>query len=352
VKPPSGGLAAALSPLGRLYLRAALLRNRLYDRGTFASHAAGAPVVSVGNLVAGGTGKTPLTAWLAARFLERGRRVALVSRGYGGRRSEEVTVVWQDGKLLSDAEAAGDEPVLLGRLVPGAAVVVGADRVRAARHAVGTLGADLLLLDDGFQHRRLARDCDVLLLAAADPFGGGRGLPAGLLRESPAEALARAHLLVLTGSLSPPPQIEERLRRMAPGLPLFRERHAPTALVALDGRPRAEPSALEGRAVFAVAGLARPSALRETLESLGARVVGYRDLPDHHRFRPGEEASLLAQADEAGAELLLLSEKDAVRWQAPESDGPEILALRVEARLDDPEGFLEAVLGRLETADG
>jgi tetraacyldisaccharide 4'-kinase len=155
-------------------------------------------------------------------------------------------------------------------------------------------------------------------------------------------------VLVLTGGLAPFPELEERLRRLAPGRPLFRERHEATALVGLDGSPRGELSGLEDRPVYAVAGLARPAALRETLEELGARVVGYRDLPDHHRFRPGEEASLLAEAAREGAELLVLSEKDAVRWRAPEGPGPETLALRVEASLDDPEGFLGAVLDGLE----
>lgn len=352
MKPPSGALSTFLSPLGGLYLLASDLRNRLYDRGSLLTHRAGVPVVSVGNLVAGGTGKTPLTAWLARRIRERGRRPGILSRGYGGRRGEEVLVVWDGQGLRAKAETAGDEPVLLGRLAPGVPVVVGADRVRAARCAVEELGADLLVLDDGFQHRRLARDCDVLLLSADDPFGGGRGLPAGLLRERPARALARPHLLVITGSLTPAPALEERLQRLAPGLPLFRERHEATALVGMDGSHRGAPSLLEGRAVFAVAGLARPAALRETLAALGARVVGHRDLPDHHRFRTGEEASLLARAEASGAELLVLSEKDAVRWHPPEGRGPEVLALRVEAHLDDPDGFLEAVCGRLERADG
>jgi tetraacyldisaccharide 4'-kinase len=309
-------------------------------------------VVSVGNLVAGGTGKTPLTAWLAGAFQARGRRVVIVSRGYRGRRREKLALVWEGGRLLADASAAGDEPVLLGRLVPGATVVVGADRVLAARWAVEEHGAEIVLLDDGFQHRRLARDCDVVLLSAADPFGGNRGLPAGLLREGPAEALARAHLLVLSGSSAPDPALEDRLRSLAPGRPLFRERHEPTALVELDGSLHGSPGLLAGRAVFAVAGLARPAALRETLEELGARVVGHRDLPDHHAFRPGEEATLHEEARRAGAETLVLTEKDAVRWRAPEGDAGRALALRVEAKLDDPEAFFRAVLARLRESAG
>jgi tetraacyldisaccharide 4'-kinase len=207
------------------------------------------------------------------------------------------------------------------------------------------------VLDDGFQHRRLARDCDVLLLAAHDPFGGGRGLPAGLLRERIVPALDRAHLIVVSSHPSPhAPDLERVLARWTGHLPLFRERHEPTALLGLGREDIQPPTALAGRRVFAVAGLARPVALRDSLAGLGAEIVGYRDLPDHHRFRPGEVEALHRLARDVGAELIVTTEKDAVRWPVTTPGDPPVTVLRVEARLDDPAGFLREVERRLERA--
>ncbi len=284
-------------------------RTAAYEGGLLAAARATRPVISVGNLTAGGTGKTPLVIHLARALLARGERPAVLARGYGADR---------DGEL-------NDELRLIAREVPGALLAPGRDRVARAQEATGR-GASVLLLDDGFQHRRLHRDVDVVLLDATDPWGPGGLLPRGLLREPPA-ALARAHVVVLSRveflAASARARLEDEVRATGFQGPIVGMKIVPRALEPLPpptatetARQAEPPGALGGQPVLAACGIGNPAAFGRTLEALGARVVRLEALPDHHGYTHGDVARLEAVADEVGAARVVVTAKDAVKLEA------------------------------------
>lgn len=298
-------------------------RGRLFDLGWLDAVRVERPVVSVGNLAVGGTGKTPFVALLAERFADR--RVAIVSRGYGRQDdSASLVVVSQgDGPRVAVA-VAGDEPYLLAQRTK-AAVVVCAERARGARHAIEALGAELILLDDGFQHRRLAREVDLVLLDARAPFGNGRLLPRGPLRE-PIAALVRASAIVLNHGAAEHGVIDPRVLQL--GKPLVH---------VVEVADCATP--LEGRRAALLSGIARPSRFVRTVEGLGARIAHALHAPDHAWF---DDATLDRFAREADGALLLTTEKDAVRMTPAWRERFEVVRLRHEILRG--EDALEAVL--------
>lgn len=328
-----------------VFRAAVALRAALYDRGLLAGARAAAPVISVGNLAVGGAGKTPVAIAVVRRLLARGRRVALLSRGYGAAR-RDARVVSDGARLLLGAAEAGDEPALVARRLAGVAVLCGPRRAELARTAVAELGADVLVLDDGFQHRALARDLDVVVLDAADAFGNGRLLPAGPNRE-PRAALRRAGLVWLSRVDQAEPSALERLRalaREATGRAPVESRHAPVDV--LDGRLARGlgVEALRGRRAFLLAGIARPAGFRRTVRALGAEIVAERIVPDHHRFGPGEIEAVLRAAGAAGCDVVVTTEKDAVRLP-PEVEGDARLrVVRIDAEIVAGEAGLEAAL--------
>lgn len=314
-----GALGAAcrllLTPLSWLYGAAVAVRNRQFDRPGVAVRA-GVPVISVGNVTVGGTGKTPMVSYLVQRLAAMGRRPGVAARGYG-----------------AGSERANDEQRVIERQCPGIAYAADPDRVAAARRLVD-LGVDVIVLDDGFQHRRLARDLDIVLIDATCPFGYGRLLPRGLLRE-PVSSLRRAHLIAITrADQAPAEQVErlvERLKATAPEAAVVRCRHAPTGLCRLDGSVAEER--LEALSVYLCAGIAHPAAFVRTVESTGARVIGVQWWPDHHRYTAGEVRQVIAAARSAGARAVLTTEKDAVKLTvlgiSGESDSDMVRVLRV-----------------------
>jgi len=271
------------------------LRNGLYSRRWLSVHRARVPVLCVGNLTAGGTGKTPLVAWLAHLLTEKGLRVAILTRGYKT----------QKGTL-------SDEPAELASACPGAAVIVNPDRVAGAAEAVRSHGAQVLLMDDGFQHRRLARDLDIITIDATAPFGYGRLLPAGLLRE-PVSGLARAHAAVITRSDQVPDeqlcQIEQRIGQINPQLPVARTIHAPVAVRHVDGSETGL-EALEGRRVFAFCGLGNPTAFFRTVKACGSILVGSQAFNDHHTYTTRCLAEIYEKSTSHEAQLVLTTSKD------------------------------------------
>jgi tetraacyldisaccharide 4'-kinase len=283
-------------------------RAAAYRAGLLRSHRLARPVITVGNLTVGGTGKTPLTAWLANWLADRGRRVAILSRGYGGSREGEFHLVADQGRLLMTPAEAGDEPCLLAGLAPAALVAIGADRVAAGRRLIEEHRPDILLLDDGFQHLRLHRDLNILLLDCQRPFGNGLTLPAGLLRE-PADAIGRADLVVFTrcSSGSPPAQL------LLAGLPWCRAEHRLSGYRDLAGGPRLSFAELAGRRGVAAAGIAVPGAFFSALAASGLDLVATLPLPDHCRYGIGELAALRELVAAKGAEYLLVTAKDAVK---------------------------------------
>jgi tetraacyldisaccharide 4'-kinase len=352
-----GPLAWALRGAAGLYAAGVRLRALAYDRGWATVHRLPAAVVSVGNLTVGGTGKTPTTLYLARLLAGAGRRPAILSRGYGGRHAagagrRGVPLVVGDGgpTPLATVEAAGDEPVVLARRA-GTPVVVCPDRVAAGRLAVERFGADTLVLDDGFQHRRLARDLDVVLVDARTGLGNGRLLPAGPLREGPG-ALARADVVLLTkpaksGSRD---RLPDAIRGLAPGAAVLTAGYRPVALTPLaGGRPAGVAPGerpLAGRRVVALSGLADPASFHDLLVDLGAREVAPLPFPDHHRYGVGDHTRIAAAA--AAGDCLVTTEKDAVKLDAGRLASLPALVLEVALEPDDPTRFAEVCLARLE----
>jgi len=306
-----GGAAAGY----RAALESYLLCCRL---GLLAVARAGVPVVSVGNLTVGGTGKTSAVMAIARQLAGAGLAPGVLSRGYGGGQGGIVS----DGKqVLMPAAQSGDEPWLLAGQLPGVPVVVGKDRRRSAALAVG-LGARSLVLDDGFQYWRLHKDLEVVLVDALNPFDNGRVLPAGLLRE-PIGHLYRAHAVWVTHADLVPEAVRGRIaqtvRQVQPALEVGFTWHQPQRLHTFGAGETLEPGTLAGRRVLALSSIGNPLAFERTLQGLGAQPVPAR-FPDHHRYRPTDLEAVAAQAGQVGAELVVTTEKDAVRlpaWPGP-----------------------------------
>ncbi|HEX6901578.1 MAG TPA: tetraacyldisaccharide 4'-kinase [Thermoanaerobaculia bacterium] len=262
------------------------------------------PVVSVGNLHWGGSGKTPLTAAIARHLRDRGLAVCILSRGYGGKGEGVRVVSTGEGPLLGP-RVAGDEPVLLAGELPGVAVVVGPDRHEAGLQALRRLdpSPDLFLLDDGFSHLRLARDLDLVAFPAADPFGGGRLFPSGRLRE-PLAAMARADAAILTGSedVGAARELAEALRPYGFTGPGF-------ASATLPGEPRLAP----GARVFLATAIARPDNFAATVRGLGFDIAGELRFPDHHAYPPASLQRIQEDFRTSGAETVLTTSKDRVK---------------------------------------
>jgi tetraacyldisaccharide 4'-kinase len=312
------GLAPlALASLG--YAAGASLHRWVYDAGLRRRVRLDARVVSVGNLAVGGSAKTPIAAFLARELRARGRRVALLARGVGGRRSRELNVVSDGERLLATPADVGDEPCLLAASAPGVPVLAGVERVALGLRAIAAFGAELLVLDDGFQHHPLARDLDLVCLDARLGLGNGWGLPRGPLRE-PVRALRRAHALVLTRAApaDPPPPGADRLPR---GVPQFRVGLAKLGLRPVAGGERAPLEKLRGARVGVLAAIARPDRFARDLTELGAEICARRVFADHHAY---------ARADLAGLDPALLwvtTAKDAIKIPPAWAEGAELAVL-------------------------
>jgi len=300
-------LYAALVPLSWLFALLVSARRALYRFGIFSVYRAPVPVVSVGNLAVGGTGKTPMVDYVVKLLQTGSRRVAVVSRGYGGGGFGPVGVVCAgEGPLLSPL-VCGDEPYLLARRNPTAIVLVAPRRAEGIRTAVERFGAEVIVLDDGFQHLAVARDLDIVLLDAKSPFGNRRLLPAGLLREPPS-ALRRAGFVALTrsdGREEPVPALNA---------PPVRCRHRLSdEAVALDGT-RIALKGLEGRRLAAFAGIAEPEGFFSALEAKGLRPLHTVPLPDHVAYDRQTLESICTAA--GSADFLVTTEKDGVKLAA------------------------------------
>ena len=288
-------------------------RDWLYGRGVLKSRRLDRPVVAIGNVTVGGTGKTPAVMLVVETLLQLGHRPAVVSRGYG-RRTDGVRVVADTAKIFVEPEDAGDEPFLLARRLPGVPVVVGANRGEAAQLAVERFDASVIVLDDAFQHRTLDKDLEIVMARAHAPWGNGRLLPAGPLRE-PLAALARAHVVVATGARDADDvaDVMPAIARYAPGVPVIPAMYVATEC--WDAR-RMQPASLDdlrSARVLGFAGIGAPEGFRRTLEELGATVTGLVAFDDHHWYTSTDVGRLVERARALGADALVTTEKDWVR---------------------------------------
>ncbi len=304
------------------------------------------PVVCVGNLTVGGSGKTPCTIALAQWLRGRDLGVGILLRGYGRRGSGVVAA--DDWGVHGGWEAVGDEAVLLARRLPGIPVIVGGDRFRAAQEALRRFQLNVLLLDDGFQHRQLHRDLDLVMVDATDPFGGGWLLPRGRLRE-PMAALRRAHAIILsrTDQVADLPGLRRRLERVVPGAGQVLTRHRPARLTDLVKGGEHPLTSLQGRWVLGVSGIANPGGFQRTLTDLGATLAGMLAFPDHHPYAAADLLRMNRAAQESGAELIVTTEKDAVRLSPlgeVEKLCRPVLVLQVDLEVTEGMDVLERLL--------
>ncbi len=329
--PGPAAIRTAFSIISVPYRGIVAARNAAYDRGLATVHRGPVPVISVGNLTLGGTGKTPLVAWVARTLQAAGHRPAIVSRGYGARPGE-----------------TSDEAAELAVVVPGVPHVADRDRVAAVR-AAAAQRATAVVLDDGFQHRRLARDLDIVAIDATDPFGCGRLFPRGLLRE-PATSLRRARVVVLTRASSVSAECRAGIRQavtvarggQSPAV-WAEATHRPVALRDLAGGLQ-DLERLRGRRIAAFAGIGNPAAFRATLADLGADVVAFTAFADHHAYRAADMASLAAGCRQHGVDLAVTTLKDLVKIGSLDLDGPQLVALEIAATFSTGEEALRTTV--------
>jgi tetraacyldisaccharide 4'-kinase len=332
-----GVVATALRGVLRVveffYTSAVRFVNRRYDRGMDVVRCDGATVVSVGNLTLGGTGKTPLVQWIAKWFQDRGVRVAVVSRGYGAEKPGEEN----------------DEARQLRWLLPNVPHIENPDRVAAAVEAIRTFNSQAIVLDDGFQHRRIARDLDIVLLDALEPFGFGHVFPRGTLRE-PIDGLRRANFVILSRAdllnAGQRAEIWKTVRQHAPEALCAEAVHAPRELISADGRGMPLES-LQGRSVAAFCGIGNPAGFRHTLDVCGFQVAGFCEFPDHYRYAEKDIEVLAKWAQELGVDAVLCTCKDLVKVQTERIGGLPLWGVRIEMEFQTGRELLESRLQAL-----
>ena len=338
--PGAMALRLGLSVIEPFYAGAMAARNRLYDSGVFKTDKLPRPVLSIGNLTTGGTGKTPMVRWLAERLRDNGRHVAILSRGY---RSTAAGLSDELAMLDSALNVPGRSPISLR---------ASADRVAGGKSLLGEHPEiDTFILDDGFQHRRLHRELDIVLVSAVEPFGFEHVLPRGLLRE-PAAGLRRAGAIVIThsdqvdgGSLA---QVDDRAHALNPTAPVYHARHAPIGFRGpesmTDSSLSQPPGQLAGRRLFAFCGIANPEGFARHISGLGINCVGSQSFRDHHAYTVADLKRLQGDATAAGADGLVTTEKDWVKIAALDgaadgtAQGLPILRLEIQIQFTGDDG--------------
>jgi len=312
-------LRGLLFLLSKVYALTIGLRNFCYDKRLLKTYSASVPVISVGNVTTGGTGKTPLVIWLYSILQHKGLKCAILTRGYKS----------GQGKLT-------DEPAILAKSCPDASVVVNPDRVAGAAKAVSEFEVDVILMDDGFQHRRLRRDLDIVAIDATCPFGYGRLLPAGMLRE-PAGSIARADAVVITrydqaddNSIS---ETTRQIEQISPNIAVAKAVHEHPCIKAIKDEPIGIEQ-LRGKTIYVFCGIGNPGAFLQRLKDFGANVAGSRIYNDHHEYTEQDINDIYEEARYLNAEMILSTEKDwiktALLWQKDENILFAYLAVELE----------------------
>ncbi len=339
-------------------------RLAAYAAGMFRRKGLPGFVISVGNLTVGGTGKTPAVIMLARWAQKEGWRTAVLSRGYGGGSREHVLEVSSGNGGCVDVRTVGDEPALLAKAIPESPVVISRDRYAAGLYARNKFDSEFFILDDGFQHLKLERDFNLLLVDAANPFGNGHLLPWGPLRE-PLSQLRRADAVILTrynregsgveglqqeeeqrlregegeggseqkGDASPTQQILLWLKKRFPSIPVFYADHEPDKVTFPCSGAVYGPDFLKGKRVAAFAGIAQPEHFERTLKDLHANIVGFRKFGDHYPYKMKDLGELIHMKQETKADVLLTTEKDWMRIDAAAPGHMDLACLTIRFRL-------------------
>ena len=350
-------LLAFLKLASFLFAAIVSVRYFLYRTGILRRYPLGIQVISIGNVTAGGTGKTPVTEIFARTLAAAGRKVAILSRGY--RRKEaplwrrlftqvvEPPLVVSDGRhVLLDSETGGDEPYMLASNLPGVAVVVDRNRVKAGRYAIKRLGCDTLILDDGFQYQKLKHSLEVVLVDATNPFGNGNMLPRGILRE-PVRNLARADIIFLTKCRGDVSAVRNEIRKYNESAEIVECNHSPKVLKDVWSREEFPLSWLKGKTVCTLSGVASPRGFEDSLRRLGAKVVWCERYADHHRYAPSEILYALNRTADMGADALVTTEKDAVRFPRFETTPVKCLYLRIAIEILSGAESFDSVINRI-----
>ena len=347
-------LRVLLRGLSGVYGKVVALRLWLFRERFIHDHHLGVPVISIGNLTVGGTGKTPVVEMLAKALRDRGRRVAILSRGYKSKRQRKLPLLVRLGAALglmpkprkprprvvsdfervriTDAYLAGDEPLMLARNCPGVPVIVDRDRVHGGAYAIREFGADVLLLDDGLQYLRLKHRHDIVLVDRTAPWGTGHLLPRGTLREPP-QNLKRASYIFLTKSDGDSEEVIADLRKHNQVADIIECRHRPVHLQNIRTGEILPLSELRGKYVGALSGIAVPQSFENLLRKLGAKVDVYQRFTDHHRFHEREIKQFVERCLRRDVHFILTTEKDFVRLPAMEATDVPFLFLRVEIEI-------------------
>ncbi len=303
-------LSALLLILSWFYGFSHRLRLNLYKIGILKIKELPVPVISIGNITVGGTGKTPTVIMIAELIKETGKNAAVLSRGYKGKAKEEINVVSDGNKILMKPLESGDEPYMTALRLKGVPVITGADRYKTGMYAVEKFGAEVLLLDDGYQHVQLNRDLNILLLDSGSPFGNGYLLPRGTLRE-PVSYLNRADIIILKGQGARGKGQE--LNSLTRGIPICKSYHINDGFFDMNNNKTISLDAAKGKRGFAFCGIASPESFKNSLKDAGIDIKGFVPFDDHYQFTKEDIVDLINKARETGSEILVTTEKDAVR---------------------------------------
>ena len=357
---PQKGLLWTLKQLSRIYWVVVQTRLFLYSKGIFRPHTLGCQVISVGNLTVGGTGKTPVVEVFARELAKEGRKVAILSRGYKKeeppflQRSLDKVLfrelrrpprVVSDGKkLLLNSAMSGDEPYMLASNLPDVAVLVDKNRIKSGRYAINKLGCDTLILDDGFQYLSLRHRVEIVLVDRTSPFGNEEVLPRGLLRE-PVKNIKRANFIFITKSNGKGTKsLKERIRRLNPHAEITECRHCARHLRNVYSAEQLPLDFLKGKKIVALSGIAAPRGFERELKSRGAKIVQTSRFVDHHRYREQEIIDIINEVEKLGADAIITTEKDAVRFPRLRRRDIPIYFLRVDIEmLSGAEDFRQCI---------
>ena len=341
-----------LTVMSLIYGSGVRLWRLAYDAGWIKQHRLPCMVISIGNITLGGTGKTPLTIYLAETIRRLGHHVVIISRGYGGSAERAGGVVSDGRRMLMRADESGDEPYMMAQRLSSVPILVGKNRVRSGLTAIENFRPDVILLDDGFQHRRLARDLDLVLLDVENPLGNGYLFPRGILRE-PAAALERANAVIFTRAGRAGYLPEERLQPYLESKPVFYSQHRPKLVKIIRGKPRPAEATdeipldkgldfLKGKQVLAFAGIARNEDFFKSIPRFGCHLSEVVSFSDHHRYSRSDLERIRQAAADGQVDCLVTTEKDIYRISNAENWPFDLVVLGVDLIFEDSgfDGFI------------